>query len=206
LLETAWNRRDNTFFSLYFCKKYFMKQVIYFSAALLLFVFASQNSSAQAFENGDNVLSVGLGVGSGYHGINYSSSPAISIQYEHGNWDVGGPGVISLGGFLGYKGFRHEEFGYVEKWNYTVIGLRSAYHYNGIDAKELDVYGGLMLSYDILSYSNNFPASYNYGGYTSGLGISVYIGGRYYFTDNVGAFLELGYGISYATLGVAFKL
>jgi hypothetical protein len=179
---------------------------LFLLSALSILLFNPLTSIAQAFENGDNVISVGLGLGGSYRGIHYSSTPAISAQYEHGNWDVGGPGVISLGAFLGFKSYRHEEFGYSEKWNLTVIGIRSAYHYNGIDAEELDVYGGLMLSYDIVSYSNTFPSHYNYGGYSSGLGLSIYIGGRYYFTDNVAGFLELGYGISYATIGVAFKL
>jgi hypothetical protein len=183
-----------------------MKQITYLAVAFILLGFTSKKSNAQAFENGDNVLSVGLGLGGAYSGLHYGSTPGISLQYEHGNWDIGGPGVISLGGYLGYKGFRHEEAGYAEKWNYTIIGLRSAYHYNGIDAKELDVYGGVMLSYNILSYSSSFPASYHYGGYGSELGFSIYLGGRYYFTDNVAAFLEVGYGISLGTIGVAFKL
>jgi hypothetical protein len=183
-----------------------MKKYILLLSTSVLFLSQPDSCDAQAFENGDNVISVGLGLGGTYRGIHYSSTPAISAQYEHGNWDVGGPGVISLGAFLGFKSYRHEELGYSEKWNLTVIGIRSAYHYNGIDAKELDVYGGLMLSYDIVSYSNTFPSYYNYGGYSSGLGLSIYVGGRYFFTDNVAGFLELGYGISYATIGVAFKL
>jgi hypothetical protein len=183
-----------------------MKKVLLFSLIAFVSLFTSVKLKAQHFNNGDNVISAGLGLGSSYHGIHYSSTPAISLQYEHGNWDVGGPGVISLGAFLGFKSFRHEEFGYLRKWNYTVIGIRSAYHYNGITVEELDVYGGLMLSYDILSYSSNFPDHYNYGGYSSGLGFSLYIGGRYYFTDNVAVFLELGYGISFATIGASFQL
>jgi hypothetical protein len=192
-----------------------MKHTPLFIAAVLLFGFSSNNSNAQSFENGDNVLSAGLGLGSSLGGYTYSSqTPGISIQFEHGNWDIGGPGVISLGGYLGYKsysyGYAYPGYSYNQKWSYTIIGLRSAYHYNGIDNKNLDVYGGVMLSYNILSYkysSSDPKFDYLYhGNYGSEVGLSIYLGGRYYFTDNVAGFLEVGYGISIFTIGAAFKL
>jgi hypothetical protein len=33
----------------------------------------------------------------------------------------------------------------------------------------------------------------------------AHLGARYYFTDNIGAHAELGYGISVLTLGASFK-
>ena len=165
--------------------------------------------TAQEFKSGTNVVSLGIGLGSSFGSYGYSSStPAISIQFEHGQWDVGGPGTISLGGFVGFKSFKYESFNYSEKWSYTVIGIRSAYHYNGLDVAHLDVYGGVMLSYNVLSYSFDSPYSIynNYkGSYPSYLGFSLYLGGRYFFTDNLAGFLELGYGISYATIGGAYR-
>ncbi len=167
-------------------------------------------AAAQEFKTGDNILSLGLGLGSSLGSFGTSSStPAISLQYEHGQWDVGGPGVISLGGYIGFKSFKYNYFSYYsEKWNYTVIGIRSAYHYNGLNVSHLDVYGGLMLSYNILSYSfeseNVLYKGYS-GSYGNAFGLSLYVGGRYYFTDKVGAFIELGYGISYFTIGGSYK-
>ena len=32
-----------------------------------------------------------------------------------------------------------------------------------------------------------------------------FIGGRYYFTDNLAAMLELGYSATYVNIGVAYK-
>ena len=180
-----------------------MKRIV----LIALLLFACPHIYAQRFDNGDNVLSVGLGLGSSLGGRHYSSTPGISLQYEHGNWDAGGPGVISLGAYLGFQGFTYSAFGYHQKLNYTIIGIRSSYHYNGIHSEDVDVYGGLMLSYNIASYSNDFPSSYGYANdYGSGVGLTLYIGGRYYFTDNVAAFLELGYGISFATIVASFKL
>ncbi len=34
----------------------------------------------------------------------------------------------------------------------------------------------------------------------------THIGARYFFTPTVGMFLELGYGYSYANVGLSFKL
>ena len=189
------------------------------ASAITIILFSSFNTvTAQAFNTGDNVMSLGIGLGSSLGGgYGYSSqSPGISLQFEHGQWGVGGPGVISLGGYLGYKSFSYDGafsypyiYSYTQKWSYTVIGIRSAYHYNGISSKDWDVYGGVMLSYDILSYkytSSNPVYDHLYSGsYSGGLGLSLYIGGRYFFSDNVAAFAELGYGISYFTIGGAFK-
>jgi hypothetical protein len=157
------------------------------------------------FEKGANVLSLGLGFGSSLGGgYSYGSqTPGISVQFEHGMWEVGGPGVISLGGYLGYKSFGYDYSIYNQTWKYTIVGLRSAYHYNGIRSEDWDVFGGAMLSFNILSYDDNDPG-FDYNA-SSGLFFTVYVGGRYYFTPSVAAFAELGYGISYLNLGVAFK-
>ncbi len=187
-----------------------MRKKILSVVFLSALVFCASVTSAQEFKTGDNVLSLGIGLGSAIGNSGYSSqTPAISLQYEHGQWDVGGPGVISLGGYLGFKGFKYEypPF-YSEKWNYTVIGIRSAYHLTMVDVDHLDLYGGLMLSYNILSTSRtvNDPLYKNYGEVSSsGLWLSLYLGGRYYFSDNVGAFMELGYGISYLSIGGQYK-
>ena len=187
-----------------------MKKIFALLCLIASFGCIAVQSQAQEFKSGDNVLSLGLGLGSSLGGgYAYSSqSPAISIQYEHGQWDVGGPGTISLGGYLGFKSFSHTNSHFTEKWSYTVLGFRSAYHFNMLDVKNFDLYAGAMLSYNIVSYSfdSHEPFYDNFGGsYGSALGLSIYIGGRYYFSQNIGAFLELGYGISYATIGGSFK-
>ena len=169
---------------------------------------------AQEFVKGTNIVSAGIGLGSSilsYSGA--SQTPALSLQYERGVWDIGGPGVVSLGGYIGYKGYSSSgkagSFSYDQKWHYTVVGLRSAYHYNGFDAEKLDVYGGAMLSYNHLSYSYNDNGGggsvTGSGSYGSAVGLSLYLGGRYFFTDNIAALVELGYGVSYLNVGIAIK-
>lgn len=181
-----------------------MKKIIVFIFSLSI---ASISSGQGNFSTGDNVGSIGIGLGSslGYYGGG-TSTPGISLQFEHGQWAVGGPGVISLGGYLGFKSFKYSDNIYQQKWRYTVIGIRSAYHYNGIQSSDFDVYGGAMLSYNNLSYSDNYP--YNYisrGSWNSYISLTLYLGGRYYFNNNLAVFTELGYGIAYLNLGLAYK-
>lgn len=187
-----------------------MKKIAFVLLAISLY---ATTSHAQFFEKGAHVISAGVGLGGHFGSFSYGSqTPGISLQYEKGVWETGGPGVISLGGYAGVKSYKYSgssgSYSYTEKWNYTVLGVRSAYHYNGIDNEKLDVYGGLMLSYNILSYKfsdNGSSTTYHSGNYGSAVGFSAYVGGRYLFTGNLGAFAELGYGVSYLTLGLAYK-
>jgi hypothetical protein len=183
---------------------------------LLTFLLAAAMiTHAQEFEKGTNVASLGIGVGSSIlHYSGASQSPGLSLQYEKGMWDIGGPGVISLGGYVGYKSYKYTGkyaggYEYNEKWRYTVIGVRSAYHYTGLDVDKLDVYGGVMLSYNILkyTYTDNGPSGtyYNSGSYGNTTGFSLYVGGRYYLNDNLAVLAELGYGVSYLNIGVALR-
>lgn len=182
-----------------------MKKIIFI---LFLFIGAEATSYAQQFEKGTNMLSAGIGLGSSLGGGSYGSqTPALSLNYERGVWDIGGPGVISLGGYAGIKTFNYSGPDYTEKWGYTIIGVRSAYHYNGLKSDKFDVYGGVMISYDILNYSYKSTDGYNRtgGNYGSTAAFTLYVGGRYFFSNNIAAFAELGFGASYLTLGVAFK-
>jgi len=182
-----------------------MKKLIF----ILSFVVAATSLYAQPFVKGTNVLSAGIGLGSSLGSFSRSSqTPALSLSFEKGVWDIGGPGVISLGAYAGRKSYKYSTSGYEEKWGYTIIGVRSAYHYNGIQNDKFDVYGGVMLSYNILNYTfkDNSGNNINGGGhYRSGTGFSLYAGGRYFFSSNLAAFAELGYGVSYLTLGLAYK-
>ncbi len=195
--------------------KLFVKTAALMTALLLSNV---GTTNAQAFDIGTNVINAGVGIGgtllSGYNGFNRSQTPALGLSFEHGTWELG-DGVVSLGGYLGYKsiGDDYTSGGYKEtwKWSYTIIGVRGAYHFP-LDNDKLDIYLGAMLSYNILNfkYTNNDPYynnAYDYsGGYGSAAGFSAFGGIRYYLSDNIGLNAELGYGIAYLTIGLSFKL
>jgi hypothetical protein len=177
--------------------------------SLLFVVFVSLSVSAQVnkYTVGTNVISAGFGLGSDLgSGFGYGSqSPALSLQYEHGFWEVG-PGVISLGGYIGSKSYTDVyDYPYRYKWNYTTVGVRGAYHFTGLDVDNLDLYGGLMLAYEVLSFSDSQPGGFAGNAYGSKVDLGVYVGGRYYFSPHFGAFAELGYSVAILNLGISVK-
>lgn len=180
-----------------------MKKIILFCLISLM----AQENFAQEFKKGTQVGSLGVGIGGVFGSYTTTkSTPAISLQYERGIWGIGEKGVISLGGYLGYRSFKYTSSYYNQSWNYTIIGLRSAYHYNGFDVKNLDPYAGLMLGYNYLNYKYDGPGGNLLNGtYGSTVGLSGYIGSRYYLNSDFAAFAELGFGISYLTIGAAYR-
>lgn len=167
---------------------------------LAIIVVAFHSGHAQEFATGDNVISAGIGLGGNYGSFSTSSqTPGLSLQYERGIWEIAGRDVVSLGGYLGYKSYTYDAGIANDKWTFTILGVRGSYHYNGLNVENLDVYGGAMLSYNILS----FEGSGNYG---SDLAVTGFIGGRWYFTESIAAMVEIGYGVAYLTLGVSLKI
>ena len=158
------------------------------------------------------MVSGGIGIGSSLGNFSHNSqSPAISLQYEQGVWDAGEAGVISLGAYAGYKsfGWKTESSGFTSSasWKYTILGGRSAYHYQGLENENVDVYAGLMLAANLLNYTyrNSQGVSQGSGNFGNSTGITIYLGGRYYFSPMAAGFAEIGYGISYLNLGLALR-
>lgn len=190
-----------------------MKRVKNIVSVFALVVIPSIVGYAQQLQRGDNLIGFGFGVGSSLGNFKSSAStPGICLQYEMGYLNLDGPGVLSLGGYLGHKSFSYGGYNgaytYSQKWSYTIIGFRAAYHYNGLtELKQLDPYGGLMLSYDAVNYT--YTAENGIidpsGHYSSGLGLSGYLGGRWFFNNNIAAFMELGFGVSNLTIGACYK-
>jgi hypothetical protein len=187
-----------------------MKNSVLFSVLLLVIsVISTINAKAQTYQVGTNVVSFGVGLGSSIAGYTYGSqTPGISLQYERGVWEAG-PGVISLGGYIGFKGYKYSYTSpgesYTEKWNYTIVGARGAYHFTGLDVENLDVYGGLMLAYDDLNYSSSGSGGFSSTNYGSDLSLTAFVGAKYFFAGDLGAFAELGYGVAFLNVGLSYK-
>jgi hypothetical protein len=65
-----------------------------------------------------------------------------------------------------------------------------------------------MIAFHALSHSDNYPDNYPYynrRSYGSAAYASLFAGGKYYFTPHVAAYAEAGYGVSWITMGIAFK-
>ena len=173
---------------------------------ILVAIFMSTVASAQSFRKGTTTANVGIGLGTGLGGLG-KSRPAISASFDHGVWETGGPGVISIGGYVGNTGYKYSDLGYTAKWNYVVVGARGAYHYNGFtSAPKLDVYGGAMLAYNIVKYSSDGDDMSLSNNYSSGIGLSGFLGSRWFFSENMGGYAELGFGVSVLNIGITFKL
>lgn len=179
-----------------------LKNVLY----AMILLFSSMLVHGQQFQKGTLAANAGVGFGTNLGGYG-DVRPAISVSADYGIWEIGGPGVISLGGYIGNTGYKYDDSGYSYKWNYNVVGVRGAYHYNGLPSSSpLDLYGGVMLGYRIVSFKSDFDEDYYSNAYGSGMGLSGFIGSRYFFSENFGLFAELGYGVSYLTVGATMKL
>jgi opacity protein-like surface antigen len=191
-----------------------------------------QNMNAQALEKGKSVLQVGYGFGSGWSsltslyasnsGYKTSSFGPIASSYEYMITDK-----IGIGAGFNYASAsatwtqEDQNFNfstgavttniYEYTWKLTVIQFlgRANYHFP-IKNDKLDLYGGLGLGFTNFgtSWESTDPDfdknSYNIS-LSSPFGYSLNLGARYFFTNNIGAYAELGYGISYFNAGLAFK-
>jgi hypothetical protein len=177
-----------------------MKKIVF--SLLLAFSFAVA-SQAQVFAKNDKVVNLGVGIGSYLGGVGYSTIiPPISGSFEYGIVDglINGKASIGVGGYLG---FASQKYKYLNdsgwNYNYFILGARGAFHYQFVD--KLDTYAGLMLGYNIATSSGDNVGNVSAGGFV----YSTFVGARYYFTESIAAFAEIGYGIAVLQLGVAFK-
>ena len=169
-----------------------------FLAVLAIVGSISIANAQEVFHKGTTAINAGIGLGSYYSGI---TIPPLSVSLDYGvadNLINGNNGSISVGGFAGYAASSHTYGAYKTTFSYIALGGRGAFHYQF--APKLDTYAGLMISYDISSASSNNVDA------TSGIHWSLFLGGRYFFTEKIGGFAELGYGFYNLNLGVTFKL
>ena len=164
-----------------------------FLAALALIGSVSLANAQEVFQKGTTAINAGIGLGSYYSGI---TIPPLSISLDYGvadNLINGNNGSISVGGFAGYTASSHGYGAYKSTFSYIALGGRGAFHYQF--APKLDTYAGLLVS----NVDTSWVA-------TSGINWTIFLGGRYFFTEKIGAFAELGYGFYNLNLGVTFKL
>lgn len=176
-----------------------MKRVVFpLGAALLLFLTAPQLSQAQ-YAEGQIDAQAGAGLIT-FFGTGDVSIP-LSLSVDYGLQDN-----IGVGAYLGYAG-ASEKLTILGDVNYTylIVGARGTYHKEFVEG--IDTYGGVLAGFNMasVSYENNptgVPEPNAGGGFT----YSFFAGARYHFTENLGAFAEVGYGISLITAGITYKM
>ena len=182
-----------------------MKRILL--VAVLLVVAISMSFSQMAYNKGDQVINLGLGIG-GFAGAYGTGGIAITGGYENAITEN-----ISLGGVVGYSSSSETVYGdYGWKYTYILIGARGAYHLDLLHNPKIDTYGGILLGYNIVSASatGTQPTYYGYGVETysasaSYLEFGIFVGGRYYFDPHWAVQAELGYGMGILNVGIAYK-
>lgn len=168
----------------------------YFSLLCLLSI--SIVSYAQ-YEKGDKLINAGVGVSP------YGSGLPFGASFEYGITDA-----ISAGVSLDF--FNSTAVVNGTRSGYFVIypGIRGSYHFNelfNLNIKKLDLYATASIGYRSFIWND---ASLPLAGttYNSGVFVGAHAGARYYFTENIGVFLEVGanfFGPSSARTGIALK-
>lgn len=162
----------------------------------LVMVLGTSLSFGQAYEQGDKLLNLGVGVGSQFMAAGAKGTPPVGLSLEFGMSDK-----ISVGAYAGYAGAKVETMVGDWKYNYIIVGGRGSYHFD-FGVENLDPYAGAILGYNIASVSSdsNLPTA-SAGGFIWG----AHAGARYFFSPRFGAFGEVGYGIAWLNVGVALK-
>jgi hypothetical protein len=177
-----------------------MKKLL-LSLLVVVFTFTQLLSQESTFKKGDKALNLGIGFGSSYYGGFYTSHmPALSASLEVGVADgILDKGSIGIGGYIGYSSAKYSTY-----WKTTnfLIGARGSFHYPLVN--KLDTYTGLQLGYNVFS-TKYYDTHYSTGGSSSTLQFAWFAGARYYFSNNIAVFAEVGYGVAYLTVGVALK-
>ena len=193
---------------------------------LFAFISISMFANAQSFKKGQFDINLGIGLGTTFISSEFTTiSSPISIALEYGVSDA-----ISVGAYFTHikaewkmrgtdncnsgNGNGNFSYTYIDTytWKYSIAGLRGAYHFTS-ESEKLDAYGGLMLGNNFTSFSFSTSTSpycdkhdvmftgNDYGGFIT----AAFLGARYRFTNNIGIYGELGYGVNYLNLGLNFR-
>lgn len=190
-----------------------MKKIFFLLITLLSF------SAVQAqYQEGMIIGNAGLGFGViGYnYGVGYSGGfVPLTLNAEYSLDDT-----WAVGGYVGYfsRSYTYANPGgdaYKNKFSVFSFGGRATFHatehlndwFDGtMDARKLDLYASALLGYEVYSwnYDENFPDT-NLS--SSRFILGPVVGARYWFTETVGGYAELGRGaFSFVTLGVSLYL
>lgn len=139
---------------------------------------------------------VNLGVGlATYYGGGFPVGVSVEADVKNN---------FSVGGSLDYY---HYNYGYYSSgYNFVYMGARASYHLGealNVQSSSFDPYIGASLGF---RYAGSGYSDYYYSSsYNSGLWVGLHLGARFMFSPKVGAFTEVGYGVSAVKLGLTAK-
>jgi hypothetical protein len=189
-----------------------MKKIIVF---VIMIILTSAAGYSQVFDKTSQAINIDLGFGHvDYPGEYYSGGfPSITASYEHGvaEIDMGAEltGVISVGGFLGSSMRYYNAYGAYDNddWRETHFYIAARGNFHFIFHDKFDPYAGLMIGARIptLTWLGDGDEPEEVDAKDPSPYAGIFIGGRWFFTDNIAVNAELGYLVSIFNVGVTFK-
>lgn len=174
-----------------------MKKLILAGALALL---GATTMSAQRVVKGETQLNAGVGFSTGDWGVPVYAGVDYGVHKD-----------ITVGAEASYSSAKLGSYGYKIKSTWFGVGVNANYHFNSLlkIPNKWDVYAGINLAYNNFSYDypNGIDGS-RFGFDGSGIGFGAQIGGRYYFTDNLGVNLQFGggsVGDASGRVGISYK-
>jgi outer membrane protein W len=181
------------------------------------------SSKAQFFEKDLNFVSAGYGLGlgygrllnayQGYDGYKFSGFGPVALSFERAVTDNVGIGLqlgySSYGGTWNQSSYLGSSYDYKYKWSTLSIMARGAYHFN-VRNRNFDPYIGVGIGYRKYSYKyTSTDPTFNETTSDITLGVplayQLFVGARYMFNDNFGAYIEAGYGLSVLNAGITLS-
>jgi len=169
---------------------------------LALFGFSSGAfAQEEVINQGNMIINAGIGAGNWItdnKGYSVTLFPIVG-SFEYGLLDLfDSRGAIGIGGYASYTFFGSKSI-IAANSNVSdlILGPRAMFHYEFLE--NLDTYAGVMLGYDIKSYTHpdiNLPGSQFYPG--------IFVGARYYITNNFGFWAEAGRNTAPIEVGVCY--
>lgn len=157
-----------------------MKKI--FAISLMVFMFCvCASAQTNVFDKGSNILKAGVGFGR----YTNMTMPPIHISYETKVYQIADKMTIGVGGYAGMLGYAS-----IFDWG---VGANALLHFSVNPS--FDFYTGPDLNYG--------GTSFGFGN-SGGFGLSWILGAQFFFTDNIGLYLQEG-GFSVASIGVAYR-
>ncbi len=173
-------------------------------------VFAKDTVKANSdlpFRKGTKLLGLSVGASIDNYAGDLRPHPVPAITYDQGFFDNVGIGNIGIGGVAAYK-FLREKYNwgnYDQHSGSFYFGLRGTYHFTYFKNRNIkfDPYAGVMLGVKITHSEDSWYKYYYTKAY---LAKGFFIGARYVLNERFSAFSELGYNISFVSIGIFANL
>lgn len=198
-----------------------MKNTVLLKSVLAVLLITGFSYAAKAqggdppFVKGSNTIGLSIGFGdyysyATYYGSSWTVLPSINLTYDRGFFEEVGPGTIGIGGLIGIKNRYYKYSGDKYTDNSVIVGVRGTYHLTLLADKnnKFDPYGGVLFGVRIRNWKEVYTSSYYPYTESTRKHSSVYpttglfVGAKYNFVPNFGAFAEVGYDISFLKLGL----